>query len=239
MTKRREYWWIAASLALVASVILAGAMASVAFPGAREAIFEEDRVVEWLTVAAFAAAFVLGIRRMRTGEGRNLLLLAVTAFAGLAVLDELSFGERLLGWEAPRLFGTKIDAVHDLLRIAQKLILWNSDTPYLVALLAVLILCALAGMLVLWLLRRGWRLAVGADVILVGAAILCLAFAQGIDVDLKTLYAPVLKPLYVEEVLELGAGLLLAAFMLLGMRNGPPSRSAVTTPSVAGQHANR
>lgn len=195
--------------------ILLAAAFSVAVPAAREAIFEEDRIVEWMTVLAFAATFVLGMRKLRSKARSDLLLMAITVLAGLATLDELSFGERILGWEAPRVLGTKLDAVHDLFRIGQKVIKQYSDVPYLIAGLGGIIGGILIFGLVAWLRRRGWQLVLGPESALIGVAILCLAFAQGIDIDLRILRSNILKPLYVEEVLELGAGLLLFLFAML------------------------
>ncbi len=202
-------------LLLVGVFILLATLFSIAVPAARETLFAEDRVVEWLTVVAFAAAFVVGIRKLRGGAGSDLLLLAATLLAALAVLDELSFGERIFGWEGPLVFGTKLDAAHDLFRIGQKVIKRYSDTPYLVAAVGLLVLGALAALLVARLRRRGWDLILGPELVLIGAAILCLAVAQGIDIHLRILLSDILEPLYFEEILELSAGILFLFFALM------------------------
>ena len=200
------------SLSLVGVTMLLATAFSVAVPSARDAVFGEDRLVEWMTVVAFAAAFVLGVHKLRSRAPRDLFLMAVTILAGLAVLDELSFGERILGWEAPYILGTKLDAVHDLFRIGQKLIKQHSDYPYLVAGALGLAACSFIAVLVVWLRRFGWKLTLGAETVLIATAVVCLVVAQGIDINLRIIRSDILKPIYVEEILELGAGLLFLLF---------------------------
>lgn len=199
----------------VALLILLSTAFSIAVPEARDFVFGEDRIVEWLTVIAFAAALVLGVCKLRGRARSDLLLIAVVAVAGLAVLDELSFGERMFGWTPPHVLGTKLDAGHDFFRIGQKLIKRYSDTPYLVAGIGALILCVPVAAFIGWLRRRGWNLFFGPESVLLGAAILCLAVAQGIDIHLRILRSDIIGPLYVEEVLELSAGVLFLCFVQL------------------------
>lgn len=66
----------------------------------------EDRLVEWITVACFAAAAVMGGLSWRTlrhaGHHRIALLHALLAAVFLlVVLEEISWGQRIFGFETP------------------------------------------------------------------------------------------------------------------------------------------
>ncbi|MEM7489273.1 MAG: hypothetical protein AAF390_09145 [Pseudomonadota bacterium] len=189
---------------------------SVAFPDYREAIFEEDRAVEWATTAIFAVTGIYGIVAYRRASEKNVVLLTVAGVGLLGTLDELSFGERILQFEAPRIMGVKFDSLHDLLLVARKLIQSISfEYQYVIALGIALLICVVALIALRAVLRRGWTLGPGILLLLPVFAVILVVFAQMIDVDLNFIPHKVLKPLYVEEALELGAGLLLFGYVRL------------------------
>ena len=210
---------------------------SVLAPGLRDPVFGEDRWVEWATVAAFAVTAAIGARLWWRRRRSDLTLLAIAAFAVVAVLDELSFGERIFGYTPPRVMGTKLDAIHDLLLISKKVITAYSLHPRLVG-AAILVGCLLlVGAATFVLLRRGWRLGLDRTSLLPVMAAILLTLAQAIDLNLGPLWR--LKPLYVEEVFELGAGLLCMVFVGRRRHVAPipavKSDPAASTPSPKGR----
>jgi glycosyltransferase involved in cell wall biosynthesis len=74
----------------------------------------EDGFVETITALVFLTAGLIGLGQF-FNHRRCWISLAIGALGLMAFLDELSFGERLLGYEAPIVRGMKIDAAHDLL----------------------------------------------------------------------------------------------------------------------------
>ena len=204
---------VAAGIVAAAACIVALAAAR---PDLRPLLLDEDELVEWGSVLAYYGAFGVAAVRLREGRvGRDLLLAAVAAFALLAALDELSFGERLLGWQPPEVMGTKLDGAHDLAMIAKKAILRWAERPYLVAGLLAAAAAAGAGAALAILARRGRRPRLGAEAWLLALAAAMLATAQAADLNLQALGSRVLGPLGAEEVLEMGAGLALLGFALL------------------------
>lgn len=208
--------WAVAVLALMAALMAAVHLR----PGLRGALMEEDGPVEWASAIAFYAGFAVAAIGARAGPARDALLAFVAAFCLLATLDELSFGERLLGWSPPEVLGTRLDAAHDLLQIGKKAILTVTDRPYLAA--AVLGGAALGA--AAWgaraLARRGVRLRPGSEGALLALAAAMLAVSQVPDLKLEALGSRVLGPLGAEEALELGAALAFLGFARL--RTGAP-----------------
>ena len=219
-------------------LVVAGILALVAWrPDLRDAILAEDRLVEWASVLACYAAFAVGVLRARGPEGRDLLLTAVAWAALVAGLDELSFGERLLGWEPPEVMGTRLDAVHDLLRIAKTGIAGVSGNPYLLAGAigaAVLAASLLAGA---GMVRRGARVRLGPEAALLVLALALAGAAQVADLKLQLLGARTLARLGAEEAMELGGALALLGFAVLrGPGRGGAGRRRNTVPFPARTH---
>ncbi|MEM7710271.1 MAG: hypothetical protein AAF264_05865 [Pseudomonadota bacterium] len=179
-------------------------------------LFEEDRIVEWATVVAFAATGLFGLLTFWRSDRRNLVLLAVALIGWLGALDELSFGERVFQFEAPRILGAKVDSAHDLLLVARTAI-YRLAGSYQYALAAMLLVLGLAAGwgVVHAAMARGWTLGRRALLILPVAATAAVALAQTIDVSLDLIPYKMLQRLYVEEVLELAAGILLLGYVRL------------------------
>lgn len=87
---------------LAALWIVAALVASRLAPDAYYLAMQEDRAVEWLTVACFLAAAALGgwrgVRARRVGD------LLVALFCIAAAGEEISWGQRLIGYTPPDLF---------------------------------------------------------------------------------------------------------------------------------------
>ena len=201
-------------------------------PDSREFLFAEDRIVEWTTVFAYFAAALAGFRLFATKARGDIVLLVVSAFAAIAVMEEISFGERILGFEAPRIGNTKMDALHDLLIVAKRGVKGISEHPYLVAAGVALMVAGLVIWICRALVRRGWTVRFGGEAVLLSLAVVLLAYAQAIDTNLRIVPHRLLKPLYIEEILELGAGLCLVFFVVL---RDPRRRTATSAiPDRAG-----
>ena len=71
-------------------------------PDAYYAAMQEDRAVEWLTVACFLAAAVTG--GWRGARNRRIGDVLVALFCAAAAGEEISWGQRLLGYTPPDLF---------------------------------------------------------------------------------------------------------------------------------------
>lgn len=88
--------------AVAAAWIVAMLWLARAAPDAYYAAMQEDRATEWATAALFAAAAVAaGVRAWR---GRGLGDLLVAAFCVVAAGEEISWGQRLVGFTPPDVF---------------------------------------------------------------------------------------------------------------------------------------
>lgn len=72
------------------------------WPDFHELVVQEDGPVEWLSVAFFLAAFVL--RARAAWRDRRLLDALVALFCLFVAGEEISWGQRLVGYEAPTVF---------------------------------------------------------------------------------------------------------------------------------------
>ncbi len=108
-------------------------------PTYRYLLVEEDGLVESLSAAFYIFACVLGLLILKKRRAHKRLLVLVSALGLLGFLDELSFGERILGLSMPSVRGVSIDAAHDLFYLAylglEKLINSNAQYAWLLALI--------------------------------------------------------------------------------------------------------
>jgi hypothetical protein len=72
------------------------------WPGFHELVVQEDGPVEWLTVGFFLAAFVLRARAAL--RDRRLFDALVAVFCLFVAGEEISWGQRLVGYEPPQVF---------------------------------------------------------------------------------------------------------------------------------------
>ena len=74
-------------------------------PGSYYAVVQEDGPVEWGTFWAFAAAAGLAVRELVVSPGRQRWgLAAVATLCAFIALEEISWGQRLLGYRPPVYF---------------------------------------------------------------------------------------------------------------------------------------
>ncbi|CAM5334759.1 hypothetical protein MAUB1S_05804 [Mycolicibacterium aubagnense] len=197
---------------IVGVVTAAAALVAVEAPDLRPLLLQEDGIVEMATAVFFAlAAFGAAASLTMWGMLLPLLLAGLVGFAGL--MDETSFGSRLLGFQPPPLYGGgQLDGLHDLLIVVFRLT--RDLNPLLSRLLVGLLLAssiALAAFVATQLLK-GFRgdLKHFSGHTLFFAHVACIGLAQVIDISVASSHA--LSAM--EEVFELDAAILLAFYVL-------------------------
>lgn len=186
------------------------------YTGSPEILIEEDMLLENLTASTFAMAAVIGLIMAIfhwRGNGRHAWLTLIVPFlAGLAALDEISFGkhEYLLTVPFLKVYAFKIDGVHDLFLLAWSIL--ETDKPLYLAAYGIVLLAAGAAAWILWrrfvtgssksclreLAPRTW-----VRFLLIAACLVCVALV--LDLDLVEVRVLIL----VEELLEFNAAVAL------------------------------
>lgn len=219
---RRRF--VAMSAALAACSVLLFA----AFPERRGFFLEEDRGVENLTVALFVVAAAVGllVTRIR-GWFRGLTVLPIIVLGILGALDELSFGERIVGFEPISVGRYRIDGLHDILTMAFNILTDDIERPYAIALVAAATAAVAAGA---YRLRRELTDLIGRLWVFpcnryLALSLALLALAAGLDLEL---YSHEWLAFF-EETLELLAALAL----VFGARAGQlPPLAPARTPAI-------
>ncbi len=182
-----------------------------------EWLIGEDGFLETLSALLYATAFFLGgatlLRLRRTAHSA---LWFITPFGLLCALDEISFGTRLFGYDAPPLKGGgEFDGAHDLIILAKRELL-GLDQGDALLLLGCATLIALGATV---LLRR--RLVAAAHAVLADPVLLrvaaCISFlvgSQALDIELVTIP----KQMYLEEWGETSGGFWLLAAAVAARR---------------------
>lgn len=203
----------------------------VASPELALAHYEEDQTIEYLTAAVFFAAACAGLVGLWRRRFRDAWLWAVSGLAVLATLDELSFGERHVGTQPPMVGGVWIDGAHDFLDVGYRYLERRVDRPDLL-LLGAGVIALVVGW---WVLSRligyrrlaGW-LALRREHVYLGAACVLVGLAQLLDLNLQLLDIDLIWKSYVEEHLELSAGILTLVFVLARMQSLETARGQLT-----------
>ncbi|WP_432285660.1 hypothetical protein SLT36_02425 [Aminobacter sp. BA135] len=203
--------FLVVALALVGAVTTAAALAVIVAPGIRHLLLKEDGIVETGTVLFLAAAvFGAAASTLRRGPRITVVLAGLIGLAEL--LDETSFGARLFGFQPLGLYGGgQLDGFHDLLILAYRML---RDVSHGLAWLLVALMLALSAGLVLLALRHIRQGMAGTTTWLSGHALLLLhvgfiGLAQAIDIAASSRALAA-----VEEVLEMNAAMLLAAYVV-------------------------
>lgn len=209
--RRDQLRFLVLALSLVGAVTASAALAAILAPGIRHLLLQEDGIVEmgtviFLAVAVLGAGTAMALRRPSVP-------VALAGLIGLAeLLDETSFGSRLFGFQPLPLYGGgQLDGFHDLLILAFRLL---QNVSHNLAWLLIVLLLVLSAGLVLFALRQIGRNMAGATSWLSGHALLFLhvgfiGLAQAIDIAASSRALAA-----VEEVLEMNAAILLAAYVV-------------------------
>ena len=94
---------------LIVAVMAAAGLLWMAFPAVYPKVIQEDGLVEWMTFWAFMAAAALAIVAFRQRQPddhvmRHLYLLAFAVGAFAVAMEEISWGQRLIGYQPPETF---------------------------------------------------------------------------------------------------------------------------------------
>lgn len=207
----------------------AGAMLLFAIGLSRPDLFVEDRLMENLSAAGFAAASLFAVgaalaRRASSTFPQKAILIATGGLSSILFLSEISFGARILDIQMPRMSGGgEFDGGHDIIIVVFRKL--RAAGP------AALLTAAIAGALLLTVaaafLHR-FRLQARAVVerVLGGAFEFRLLLALGMLASAVTLdLVESFKASILEEVLEFSASVVLLLAVLAYFRpEGPVAR---------------
>ena len=85
------------------------------YPEIRSQLMEEDHLIENVTAGLYLfVAIVALVGLFFTKQKDKKIVVFFFVLALFVVLEELSYGERIFGFTAPRVFDYKMDTVHDV-----------------------------------------------------------------------------------------------------------------------------
>ena len=199
-------------IALSVTILIALASTYTLFPESREQLYEEDQLIENVTVAIYLSVVIgaaVGLVFVRGNANRSVMLL----FLGLGILtalEETSYGERFFGFTPPEILDYKMDTLHDFFFLFFKVI---KDLAEAYGFFVYAVFAVFVGLAALFLYRKRepiLKVAVGLlrcpPLFYIG-----LFIALGLTAlmfDLRILKLDVLQA--VEEGLEMSAALALA-----------------------------
>lgn len=202
-------------LAIAGATFLGFTAAYIAVPAARPHLILEDDFLESLEALTFGAAALVGVVTcVRRKASRFHLLIPFCAL--LAMLDELSWGDRWLKYPLPTLRNLPIDGVHDAF-----LVTYDVFETHKGKVLVAYALAAVLGLAVLaWALRPGGWLRVKLRALFqheparyFAVAVVLIVISEILDLDLIENDALV----FLEELFEFQAALaLLFAGLAIG-----------------------
>ncbi len=209
-----RYVWLFVAASVVIDVSALLVLVSAPEAGTvRGYIVNEDSLIENLTAGIFFCAFLFALvvftaqGNRPAAERKWLFLLMVLGLA--CFLDEISFGERLLGLTMPMLGQTKIDSMHDLIQLGIDKVpgpITDYQLQFLFLLLAVLGLFLLAA---LKYCKRNFSTVIAGKYFPLTFVMVCFFGLVSLALLLDAKLFPFRGEQAVEELLELNAALAL------------------------------
>ncbi|TDW28207.1 hypothetical protein EV128_109122 [Rhizobium azibense] len=203
--------WLIWAITVIALCTVGSVLTAVFLPGSRAVLLGEDGIIETGGAVCLASVVLLaGSAAIVSGPRAAFLLGGL--FGLVELMDETSFGARILGFQPPALYGGgELDGVHDLLILAYRLL--GDLSPSLGWALIGLILAVSLGTL-LFALRVVWNTRIDArwprlsNHVLIFLHVGLIGVAQVVDVATtsRTFSA-------VEELLEFNAAVLLLFYV--------------------------
>lgn len=199
----------------------------------------EDAALENLTVLAYAVAALLALagllRRDDSTTRKKSIFALLLGLAVFGALEELSYGQRLLGLERPWVYHTRFDSAHDLVVIGIKIAIdlakaWGA-LFYAAAALCLGVMAALLYRARHWLLGRMQTLlrepAFFYAIVFVGL----LVAATSVDAMLYFVREGdfLAQSQLLEELLETSAAFALVWGVVLALRYGPRGMEELRT----------
>lgn len=194
-------------------------------PSLRPHLDEEDMFSENATIVLLGLSFLLGLflAVLRKDKIERLTALGIGLFAGVALGDELSWGERVFSITMPYMAGKKFDGIHDLVEIIWDLEIAGSNDVWRVVMLTVVL-----GLM--WRFRKFIRhfiLSVMSSP--AGVALVAVAIFGGLALILDIHIVKFAARHAVEEYCELAAAVtILYSLILLAQKGMKPGDD--TTP---------
>lgn len=110
-------------------------------PSVRPHLHEEDKLFEHVTNVLLGLSFLTGMILVfqRKHKTERLTALGIALFAGVALGDELSWGERYFSIEMPTFAGKKIDGIHDLVEVVWDIEIAGSNDLWRIVMAVVLL----------------------------------------------------------------------------------------------------
>lgn len=201
--KLRRAFWIALAVNLIVFITI-----FLLFPDLQSALVGEDLFMENLSATLFLLAGASALLLLITGKSyvKNKILLITAGLGFLCFLEEIGFGERILGLSMPVVGGGKVDGFHDVFKAS---FLKLQVIPTYLSLSIVVLFILIASVIVYkWrkeiktLFEQIWQLDI---LFFTFVSISLLLFATFLDLGLFPFYFINLM----EEVLEMNGGLAL------------------------------
>ena len=106
-------------------LLLSSFILSFITPGFLKLISKEDHLLENLTIGLLLGTAFFGFINWKQREANTTAIAIYTILAFIGFLDEVSFGQRLIGFTPPMAGGTSLDGFHDLANMFRKIISIN------------------------------------------------------------------------------------------------------------------
>jgi hypothetical protein len=90
-------------------------------PDWRGYLLYEDSLIENISAGLFVISFLLGVFLYRKYESHRRVLIILSTVSLFGFLEEISYGQRIYGVVAPRVYGVPIDSIHDFFSMSYKL----------------------------------------------------------------------------------------------------------------------
>ena len=142
----RHFYALFVAVAGALNAVLFSVFAVAALRQGPVEFLREDGPLENLTVGLYLVALVLALWGIRVVDRRRRwIAVSVAALAVFFALEELSYGERFIGYQVPTVLGVRFDAAHDIVDIGvEGWRLAMSERPVL-TLVVTILLAGLAG----------------------------------------------------------------------------------------------
>ena len=112
--------------AYLAVLLLASGFAlSFTIPDFLKSISKEDHLLENLSTGLLLGTAFFGFINWKQRQANTTAIVVYTILAIIGFLDEVSFGQRLIGFTPPIAGGTSLDGFHDLANMLRKIISIN------------------------------------------------------------------------------------------------------------------
>jgi len=210
--------YIRAFLVGSALLILGSSVLYLLVPSIRSSLRAEDKLVETVSATVYLLTAVTALVLMVQRKEKRTLSICLLIVGGICFLEEVSFGQRLIGFPTPYIAGVRIDGIHDIAEVGLELL--RAGGP--VAMAVAICIVAMLGIAAFLCRKRLVRLAILAMRSPVYIALLIFVALIGLSVVLDVRLIRFRGRKFIEEIIELNAALalLFACFCVFACSNG-------------------